>query len=332
MCGDEDEPITEFPTRHAAQNGHACEVVSAVRPSVSVAELDRWCRSLLGSGVDAVVFESGYSSAVFGVDLVSGRRVVVKARPWSPRLIACTEVQRRLSANGFHCPEPLCGPDELNGLAISLEEFVEGEPLADSGTGAVVLAEVLAELISRAPAASEVPPLPPPYGFLQWPKLPHDRLWPPTPEIGVDLNDSVGVAWIDDLAVRVALRLQVDLPQVVGHGDWWSVNIRWCQGVLASVDDWDSAVSLPEPALVGAAAALFADGESSVEQSETFLGAYAAATGRVQDRASLEVAWAAGLWARLVDAKKWIAVGTTVNPEALRAQVSERAQRAGFAM
>lgn len=304
-------------------------MVSALRPSPSVTDLDRWCHSLLGSGIAGVAFESGYSSAVFGLDLLSGSRVVVKARAWNPRFAACTEVQRRLAGSGFPCPMPLHGPAEIDGLAVSFEEFVEGENVPDPGAATVELAEVLAELIDRAPAPSEVPSLPLPYGFLRWPTVPYERLWPPTPEIGVDLNDSLGLSWIDETAQRVARRLSDDLPPVVGHGDWWSANIRWRNGALASVDDWDSAVALPEAAIVGAAAALFADGESTVEQTAAFLDAYAGATGRLCDAASLEVAWAAGLWARLVDARKWLALGLTMNPEVLEEQVAERAKRAG---
>lgn len=307
-------------------------MASALRPSPSTADVDRWCRSLLASSIAGVTFESGYSSAVFGLELVSGSRVVVKARAWSPRLAACTEVQRRMAASGFRCPKPLQGPAEIDGLAVSFEEFVEGEKLIDPGAAAVELAEVLAELIDRAPAPSEVPPLPPPYGFLSWPKVASERVWPPTPEIGVDLNDSVGVSWIDELAGRVARRLSTDLPPVVGHGDWWSGNIRWRDGSLASVDDWDSAVALPEAVIVGAAAALFADGEPTVEQTAAFLDAYAGAAGRLNDAASLEVAWAAGLWARLVDARKGLAVGFTSNARALREQLPERTQRAGVAL
>lgn len=278
-----------------------------------------------------VHFESGYSSAVFGLELVSGSRVVVKARPWSPRLQACTEVQRRLARDGFRCPAPLHGPVKIDGLAVSFEEFVEGQPMLDAGAAAVPLAEILAELIDLAPAPPEVPPLPPPYGFLRWPTPPVERLWPPTPEIAVDLNDVTGPSWIDAIAGRIAHRLNVDLPPVVGHGDWWCNNIRWRDGALASVDDWDSVVALPEAAIVGVAAALFADGESTVDQSAAFLDAYSAAAGRLNDASSREVAWAAGLWARLVDARKGIAVGSLANAEALHEQLPDRAHRAGVA-
>lgn len=305
---------------------------SALRPSVTAADLDEWCRSLAGFGVARVVFESGYSSAVFGVEVEDGRHLVVKARPWSPRLVASTDVQRRLFAGGFRCPRVLHGPVETNGIGVTIEDFVRGEPMLDGDEAAVPLAVVLADLVARAPAPSEVGQLLPHYAFLRWPRLPGERLWPPTPEVGIDLNDSTfAVGWIDDLAPRVALSmLQANLPPVVAHGDWWSDNIRWQDGALAAVDDWDSAVALPEAAIAGIAAALFSGGESSLEQSEVFLDAYAQASGHLGAQADRTVAWAAGLWARLVDAKKGLAIGYPHNAERLDAEVSERAVRAGL--
>ena len=150
-----------------------------------------------------------------------------------------------------------------------------------------------------------------------------------TPEIGVDLNDrALSEPWLDGLARRVADRLDVDLPNVVGHGDWWSANIGWDMGALAAVDDWDSVVTLPEAAIVGSAAALFHQGESTLEQTQLFLEAYARVRGSLDDEANREVAWAAGLWSRLVDAKKFLALGHHANGERLRAEAAERAGRA----
>lgn len=278
-----------------------------------------------------VTFESGYSSAVFGVDLVGGGRVVVKARPWNARLVATSDVQRRLFARGFRCPRLLRGPIITDGLAVSLEEFVEGEDRLHGDEAAAPLARVLAELIDRAPAPAEVGPLPPPYGFLQWPRTRLARLWPATPEVRIDLNQQeFAVPWIDDLAPRVAARLEKSGPDVVGHGDWWSDNVRWHNGSLAAVDDWDSVVALPEAALVGIAAAIFNDGESTIEQTQRFLDAYTTVVARLDDGASQEIAWAAGLWARLVDAKKGRALGRGANADRLRTEAPERARRAGI--
>ena len=52
----------------------------------------------------------GHLSRVYGVRLVDGRDVMVKTRPASPRLAACTQVQRWLWEAGFPAPQPLVGP------------------------------------------------------------------------------------------------------------------------------------------------------------------------------------------------------------------------------
>lgn len=303
---------------------------SALRPAVTSLEVNGWCEEVLGAGVARDLFESGYSSAVIAVELVDGRRVVIKARPWADRLIGCTEVQRRIFESGFRCPEPLAGPILVGGLALSFEALVQGDEVRTGDDAAEALALVLADLTDRAPAPEEVPPLPAPYGFLRWPHA-DEPLWPRTPEISIDLNDRVfDDPWLDELAKQVAGRLDVELPAVIGHGDWWAQNIRWQRGALAAVDDWDSVVTLPEAAIAGCAAALFNMGESTVRQTELFLAAYADARCTLADEATWELAWAAGLWARLVDAKKLLAMGHPGSAERLRGEAAERTGRAGL--
>ncbi len=58
------------------------------RPATTAQEVSGWCTTRLGSPLSAVLFESGYFSAVFGVALADGREVVVKVRPWEDRLVA----------------------------------------------------------------------------------------------------------------------------------------------------------------------------------------------------------------------------------------------------
>lgn len=122
----------------------------------------------------------------------------------------------------------------------------------------------------------------------------------------------------------------MDAPAVVGHGDWWSENVRWENGRLLAVDDWDSTVALPEPALAGVAAALFSSGASTLDESEVFLDSYATTAGADWTGDSVELAWAAGLWARLYDARKETALGRGTLVDRLRQDVAERAARAGL--
>jgi hypothetical protein len=99
---------------------------------------------------------------------------------------------------------------------------------------------------------------------------------------------------------------------MIGHGDWYTGNLRWVANHLLSVWDWDSVIVATEAVIAGLAAAVYpvtsAGNESTVEESEQFLRAYAGARGRTFSKDDLEVAWAAGLWNRVFDAKKQYAV------------------------
>jgi len=70
-----------------------------------------WCLRYLGVPLDRVLFRSGFLSEVVGVELSSGLRVVVKARPFQPRIAGCLQVQAALASVGFPCPEPLASLD-----------------------------------------------------------------------------------------------------------------------------------------------------------------------------------------------------------------------------
>src|SRR5262245_52960052 len=67
--------------------------VSPRAHAVDPACLTQWCTEHLGSPPAGEIFRSGNLSAVIGLRLADGREVVVKVRPDSPRIAACTEVQ-----------------------------------------------------------------------------------------------------------------------------------------------------------------------------------------------------------------------------------------------
>jgi hypothetical protein len=60
-----------------------------------------WCLRYLGAPFERVLFRSGYLSDVVGVELSSGLRAVVKARPFQPRIAGCLQVQAALARVGF---------------------------------------------------------------------------------------------------------------------------------------------------------------------------------------------------------------------------------------
>ncbi|MET8474013.1 hypothetical protein ABZY90_31245 [Streptomyces sp. NPDC006422] len=98
--------------------------------------------------------------------------------------------------------------------------------------------------------------------------------------------------------------------------------------------DWDSLAWQPEAALVGAASGAFSSESpptlAPVESSAAFLAAYEEARGHGFTAEEREIAWAAGLWVAVHNAR-WEALhGDPPNcGDAVRLQAGERLARAG---
>lgn len=277
------------------------------------------------------LFETGVLSAVRAVRLDDGRTVVVKVRPASPRLAGCFAVHRHLWQAGFPCPQPLVGPQPLGEHVATAEALlsVKGTP----GAGAEFVrasAAGLARLVSLAPDPDSVPGLAPTPSYAGWD---HDeaRLWPTPTDGSPDHNAWTEPEWADRVAAAVRERLRAHRgPPVIGHGDWWNGNLVWQGCDLLAVHDWDSVICQPEPAIAGFAAAEFLglggpQGHATVDQSASFLDAYAQARGLDWNTADREAAWAAGLWVRAFDAKEAAQHG---DPDAVLPQFEARARLA----
>jgi hypothetical protein len=301
--------------------------------TLDTAELARWCQEQLGAEPAETLFETGHLSQVVGLRLADGREVVVKVRPAATRLAACTTVQRHLWAAGFPCPEPLVGPGSLGAWMVTAEAYMPGG--AKGPASAQELPELsahgLRELVEKAPAPDEVGELDPPppwfgYGHRQaglWPELalddPHGDL------------SAAGEPWIEDAARHARARLDAcRFEPVIGHGDWWTGNLRWLGDELHAVDDWDSVVRAPEAAIVGAAATAFAETHTvpgaTIAEAEAFFAAY----GRDWSQDEREVAWAAGLWLLAFNAKSEAVRGIHDRTAPfLKHELEERLRRAG---
>lgn len=90
-------------------------------------------------------------------ELADGRSVVIKVRPFEPRIAGCAAVQARLAATGFPCPLPLAGPAAVRGFAVTAETWVPGGGQRPPGHGAAPFAALLARLVGSAPGAASVP-------------------------------------------------------------------------------------------------------------------------------------------------------------------------------
>lgn len=297
--------------------------------------LGAWCETALGAPPAEVVLRTGNLSQVLVVLLADGRQVVVKARPFEPRLRGCAAVQRSLAAAGFPCPVPLAGPDLEGTLAVSAETFVGVGVQRDVAPGPEAFAALLARLVAAAPVPGVVPSLAPSPPWNGWD---HDgaELWPDRDDEGRNLNRVDGPAWVDRAAADVRrLLLDYRAPACVGHGDWESQNIRWRGGEATAVHDWDSVIAQPEAAIVGFASAVWTkqskpEDVATVEQSAAFIDAYERAVGVRWTPPDRQAAWAAGLWVRLFDARMEAASGDGRSLDRLSGEIAQRLERAGL--
>jgi hypothetical protein len=291
--------------------------------------LGQWCHRYLEDGLGSVLFRSGHLSEVVGVQLTSGRQVVVKVRPYAPRLAGCLAVQGHLARAGFPCPAPLTGVTRLGVLAVTAETAMPGGGQLSPQGGAEPFALLLARLMDSAPDPSRTPTLAPSPPWTAW-DHPGALLWPDADDEGRDLNTLSGPRWVDEAARRVRGRLTANRAFVrIGHGDWESQNIAWASGVPLAVHDWDSLIAQPEASIVGLAAAVWPamgapGGAASVAQTEDFIASYQVATARLWAQSEVQDAWAAGLWVRLFNARKDAAGGGGPQLNRLENEVDER--------
>jgi Ser/Thr protein kinase RdoA (MazF antagonist) len=245
-----------------------------------------------------VLFVAGYLSEVVGVRLADGREVVVKRRvDESGRAGRCVTAQRLLAEQGFPCPMPLTDAIVSEGVAIHAERFVPGGALETRDTPEVAArsGRLLADLVHRLAILNVDPPLPNPE-WVRWDAAPEREAAVAMP------------AWIDDAIRRVQAKLaSCDLPHVLGHADWEAQNIRRRNGEAHVVHDWDSLAWLPEAAIAGSAAGIFASYDKTTlapfESSEAFLHAYENERGARFSPYEQEIAWAASIWEPLHDAR-----------------------------
>jgi hypothetical protein len=287
--------------------------------------VDAWCRSFLGSAAGELLFGISHLSEVVGVRLDDGREVVLKRRPdESGRAGTCVSAQRLLAEGGFPCPPPLTEAVFDGGFVVHAEQFLGGgEPeTAETAAAAARSAILLADLVRRLASFALEPPLPNPE-WVRWDSLPERHAAASVP------------SWLDETQRRVQAKLAgCSLPPVLGHADWEAQNMRWLRGEPLVVHDWDSLAWLPEAALAGTGAGVFASHGlptlAPIESSEAFLAAYERARRMPFSPYEDEIAWAASLWVALHNARdELIYDRPKLSYEQLEAQRAERLARAG---
>nr|WP_238345200.1 phosphotransferase [Actinopolymorpha cephalotaxi] len=249
----------------------------------------------LGSPIRTVRFRAGRIDAVWGVELDDGRAVVIKGHrtPAGPdtvgaldTIVAARDAQRYLAAAGFPCPEPLSGPDEIDGRVLTAETLLAGEvPAGRASATRRLLAEGLArhiDLLRARPGLREKAGPGPSWCRYQagpWP-VPHD------PIVNFDVTPA-GYDWLDEYARRASdqiLTCREGAELVVGHADWYAGNTAVLDGVLVGTFDWEL-VADTEAVIAGFAAACYAAsstsgaGLSTPDEVAVFLQDYQAARG-----------------------------------------------------
>jgi len=224
----------------------------------------------------------------------------------------------------------------LGRLGLSAEALIDGGALlAAERDSAARFAEALALLVRTAPDPATVSTLAPSPAWVGWDHT-AQGLWPAPDDREGDLNQHSADRWLDEIAAAARRQLlALDRPVVVGHGDWYSQNLRWMDRRLHVVHDRDSAVAQAEAAIAGQAAAVWPGtgypGEvATVAQSEQFLTAYERVSGRSWADRDIRAAWAAGLWTRAFDAKKASLVGANPATALTKTEAMERGRLAGL--
>lgn len=226
-------------------------------------EWDRdYARGLLGDDVVGAVREvidaqecfyvSSSASLVLGLTTTNGERVALKVVPLERRTLeqveAVVDVQRALHAGGFPAPRPLIEPRVLGRGVATLEAWVDGEQrdLHDAWLRRHS-AQVLADLVDRAPRREELPGAIATLGT---------GVYPPPHNPRFDFSHPEG-AWIDAIAAGAKEGLDRH-RDVTGHADWSTKNMSWRGDEIAAIYDWsDSCVLDAEATIVGQASVFF---------------------------------------------------------------------------
>ncbi|MCA0293896.1 MAG: phosphotransferase [Actinobacteria bacterium] len=259
--------------------------------------LRAWCVEQLGSPPVEEFFSATSMSSVRGVVLADGRRVALKLRNASDRVLACAQAHRHARDAGIDCPELVAGPTQFDNLWLSAEEWrpdgVPDLPPDAAARYATLLRSLVVALAGFEPGLFDPPP--------PWANYDHTdagRVWPAPESPHWDPETPRVPAELRRLAAAARERLVAeDLPLVVGHSDLNGLNVRWGPGPI--VHDWDSLAGRPESVLAGILAV------NHVELPGAGAITTVAGTAETLDRyqelrpftaTEVEVAWAAGVW------------------------------------
>ena len=266
----------------------AASILGTTDPGAISGALDGFCRARLGSGVVEVAHCTFSVGAGFGLALADGRRVFLKA--WGPAadpagLDAAHAVQAALAERGFPAPAVLARPAPFLAGVASAMEWMDRGAQEDAARPALrrAMAAELARLVGLALPFVDLPGLPR-HGY------PEPGPWAGSHNALFDFAATApGAEWIDRVGLASAEAARAgEGRRVVGHRDWRVQNMRFADGRVSAVYDWDALTVALEPEIVGMAAATFTFTDDVPTERKfptptamaAFVAGYEAASGR----------------------------------------------------
>ncbi|KST61832.1 phosphotransferase [Mastigocoleus testarum] len=209
----------------------------------------------LGQGIRGAFFAEKSVGVVFGLELLSGERVILKLFHPSQsqeQLAAAHRCLNIVVRSGFPAPptrsQIFKTEDGITGVFYT---FMDGamrnphEPIVRQE-----LAQVLAELTGILPHENptELPLAP----------TRESKLWSNSHRSFLKLDKDPEARWIDQIARRAQSIIQAkNLPLIPAHLDWGVKNCRFHENNVCVVYDWDSLFAASEAEMVGRAAVQF---------------------------------------------------------------------------
>ena len=251
--------------------------------------LKRYCQERLGSALERQLFHRVGSGLVIGLELASGRSVVLKLterRRGAAFLAECEAIRMHMAARGYPAGETLIAPEAFEAGFITALSFVEAGPIVDphEATARAAIAQAFARWIDLAASFGQPQRL----GAAWFTRVPNDETWPRPHDPGLVFSEVASAREIDLIARRALARRSLLAGQkVIAHFDWRLEHLRFDTNARHATlaFDWDSLHLELEPVAVGAAAHAFSWDERGsepvprIDELEAFLDDYQQARG-----------------------------------------------------
>lgn len=216
-------------------------IFGTVDPQQIGQQITDLCRASLDQEIAACEFWEVSVSFTIGLRLGSGQRIVAKFRSPAnitlPMLQAVCQVQEYLANQCFPAPRMILPPLQQGNTFASIETLLDVGENCDAHDPAVQRAMV----IGLAQQIRLTQPL------LNLANLPLSRfqstvLWEKPHNVLFDFERTAeGAEWIDAIAKKAKAEFSSsDHPLQIGHMDWSVKNMRFHNGQLSAVYDWDS--------------------------------------------------------------------------------------------